>query len=247
MPRALIVSIHDVSPRTMEPTQALLDSMAQAGVTRTSLLVVPDHHRRGHFLEHPAFCAWLSDLASAGHELVVHGYYHQRERRPAESLRDRIVTRFYTADEGEFFDLPEEEALFLMNRAKEEFAQMGWRPAGFIAPAWLLGAGAERAARAAGFKYTTRLGGVSRLDRAETWPSQSLVWSVRSRWRRVMSLAWNASLFDRLRENPLLRLGLHPPDLQYPGILQQIRKLTRRALVDREPVTYERWVEQAAR
>lgn len=245
MSRALVVSVHDVSPHTMPAVQALVASMAEVGVHRTSLLVVPDHHHRGHFLNYPVFCAWLGEKAAAGHEIVAHGYYHQRPRRAGETLRDRFTTRLYTADEGEFFDLPEAEALALLERAKEEFARAGWHPAGFIAPAWLLGAGAESAARQAGFAYTTRLGGVSRLDRVEEWASQSLVWSVRSGWRRVLSLAWNASLFRRLQDNPLLRIGIHPPDLKYAGIHEQIRTLTRRALVDREVLTYEGWLAQA--
>ncbi len=247
MTRSLVVSIHDVSPRTQEETERLLAALRGVGVERTSLLVVPDHHHRGHFLADAEFRKWLTGLAAAGHEMVAHGYFHQRERQPGETVRARLTTRFYTADEGEFFDLPEEEALARLERAKGEFAEAGWRPSGFIAPAWLLGAGSERAARAAGFIYTTRLGNVSRLDGSAVWPSQSLVWSVRSGWRRAMSLVWNGVLFHRLRRNPLLRIGIHPPDLRHPVILGQILELTRRALVDRAVATYEEWVARASR
>lgn len=245
--RSLVVSIHDVSPHTRAATTRLLSHLKSVGVDRSSLLVVPNYHHHGHFLEDGEFRKWLTALALEGHEVVAHGYFHQRERQTGESLRAKLTTRFYTKDEGEFFDLRETEALTLLWKAKSEFAEAGWRPSGFIAPAWLLGTGAERAARSAGFQYTTRLGHVSRLDGSATWPSQSLVWSVRSGWRRAMSLVWNGLLFHRLRDNPLMRIGVHPPDLTHPVILGQILELTRRGLADRRAATYEEWVARASR
>jgi len=68
--------------------------------------------------------------------------------------------------------------------------------------------------------------------------SQSLVYSPRSAWRRVVSLGWNATLFRRLAANPLLRLGVHPPDANFPSLWRQIERLTRRALKTRTPQTY---------
>jgi hypothetical protein len=55
-------------------------------------------------------------------------------------------------------------------------------------------------------------------------------------------LAWNASLFRPLRENPLLRIGNHPPDFQHAKIWRQIRACAAHALRDRTPMTYERWI-----
>jgi predicted deacetylase len=240
--RSLVVSLHDVSPVTRAPCDAILEELQRLGVSRTSLLVVPNHHRRGSMLDAPSFGKWLCTLASAGHEIVIHGYYHARERRPAESLRDRITTRFYTADEGEFYDLSREEARRLVVQAQGEFRQLGLAPEGFIAPAWLLGAEAEEALRDLSCAYTTRLGSVCDLRRGETFASQSLVWSVRSGWRRQMSLGWNALLFRRLAAHPLLRVSIHPVDLAHVTIWQQIRALLTRALADREPLTYLAWL-----
>jgi hypothetical protein len=65
---------------------------------------------------------------------------------------------------------------------------------------------------------------------------------VRSAWRRQMSLAWNAFLFQRLRTNPLMRISIHPVDLRHAKVWQQIRELITRALADREPLTYLAWL-----
>lgn len=240
--RALIVSLHDVSTVTREQCASILAELESLGIRHTSLLVIPDHHHRGHMLADATFASWLSELASAGHEVVIHGYHHRRARRDGEKLGTKLTTRFYTADEGEFYDMDGGEAAALVGKARREFQELGLAPAGFIAPAWLLGEEAERALRDLDCEYTTRLGSVLDLRDGRDYPSQSLVWSVRSAWRRQMSLAWNAFLFQRLRSNPLLRISIHPVDLQYAKVWQQIRKLITRALADREPLTYLAWL-----
>ena len=240
--RALVVSLHDVSPRTRGECAEILGELAALGVPRCSLLVIPDHHRRGHFLAAAECAAWLRAQAAAGHELVMHGYHHERVRRAGESVGAKLTTRIYTADEGEFFDLDRARAAALVEKARGEFRQLGVEPAGFIAPAWLLSAEAEVALRELGCAYTTRLGSVVDLQGGRVFKSQSLVWSVRSAWRRQMSRAWNGLLFRALAANPLLRISIHPVDLRHPQIWRQIRALVTRALADREPLTYHAWL-----
>ncbi len=238
MQRALVVSIHDVAPSTREKTERVLTHLARHRVDNTSLLVVPDYHLRGRSMEDPDFRAWLREQEARGHEIVIHGFFHQRARGAKEDARSKVVTRFYTADEGEFYDLGYEEARRLITQGREDFERHGFHPHGFIAPAWLLGAEAARAAIDAGMSYTTTLRTVRDFARDRTVFSQSLVYSVRSGWRRTMSLAWNRSLFRRLAGNPLLRLGIHPPDLEHPAIWEQITMLIDEALIDRQPMTY---------
>ncbi|HEY8902662.1 MAG TPA: polysaccharide deacetylase family protein [Chthoniobacterales bacterium] len=238
----MVVSIHDVSPRTRIATEAMLSDLSAWGVNCTSLLVIPDHHRSGHFLEDEYFCKWLANLASDGHEAVVHGYYHSREKKHGDSPWQRVVTECYTAGEGEFYDIDEANAYALVTRAREEFRSAGLEPGGFIAPAWLLSEEAESALARAGFRYTTRIGEVSDLERGVIYPSQSLVYSVRAGWRRAMSLAWNSLLLRMLGERSLVRVGLHPPDWKYPAIREHARKCIVRALAGREAMTYDDWL-----
>jgi predicted deacetylase len=236
--RALVVSIHDVAPSTRVKVEKILASLASGGVHTCSLLVVPDYHRLGRSLADRRFCSWLHALAANEHEIVIHGFFHQRARRRDENTRAKIVTRIYTADEGEFFDLGYGEALHLIRTAQEDFKAHGFHPTGFIAPAWLLGAEAERALIDAGMSYTTTLRTVRDFDRGRTISSQSLVYSVRSGVRRISSLAWNRSLFRRLTSNPLLRLGIHPPDIDRAAIWKQIGEIVSEALLDRRAMTY---------
>ena len=240
--RALVLSVHDVSPRTHAACERILTEVAGLGVKSTSLLAIPDHHHGGHFLADGAFCEWLSARERAGHEVVTHGYFHQRARRADESAAAKWTTRIYTADEGEFYDMDRATARELVAKANAELRQIGVDPHGFIAPAWLLSAEAEAALRDLKIEYTTRLGSVLDLRSGATHRSQSLVWSVRSAWRRVVSRVWNAFLFQRLATNPLMRISIHPVDIGHPAIWRQIRTLIERALADRKALTYREWV-----
>ena len=244
--RALVVSLHDVSPHTQAACGEILAALRALDVPQTSLLVIPDHHRRGPFFEDAEFCTWLTARAHEGHEIVTHGYFHQRSRRPGESVAQKLATRIYTADEGEFYDLDRATARELVARGNAELQRAGFSPHGFIAPAWLLSGEAADALRDLGVEYTTTLGAVTDLRTGQSWSSQSLVWSVRSGWRRGVSRAWNAALFRRLRRRPLLRVSIHPVDLAHPAIWNQIQALVMRARQDRQPMTYHAWIAQSS-
>jgi hypothetical protein len=236
--KSLVVSLHDVSPHTWENCRRIL-----AGIrVPVSLLVIPDHHGRGHFVKDGAFCDWLRERVAGGDEVVIHGYYHQRARREMESVRERLITQSYTAGEGEFFDISKCDALDLLGRALEEFHGAGFQPRGFIAPAWLLSDHGEDALRESGICYTTRLRTVSDLQNRREWTSQSLCWSVRAVWRRLVSLAWNASLFHRLESAGLMRIAVHPVDIAHPAIFAQIQRMLAVSAVRRKATTYEKWI-----
>ena len=238
----MVVSIHDVSPSTSARTQAILNELLSIGVKKTSLLVIPDHHRRGLISKDPAFPGWLREKCDTGHEAVVHGFTHLRESRGSDGPWKRLVTRSYTAGEGEFYDLDEATAGKLLAAGRSAFDACGVPYCGFIAPAWLLGPEAEAAVRRAGFAYTTRIATVSDFRKNQTYASRSLVWSVRAGWRRACSIVWNAALDQSSKANPLLRVGIHPPDWDHPAIRKQILQIVGKALAGREAMTYEEWV-----
>ncbi len=240
--KSLIVSIHDVAPSNRDVVEKMIDELTRGGVRVTSLLVVPDYHHGGLFTQDRQFVSWLRDLEARGHEIVIHGYFHERPARTGETLRDKFITRFYTQREGEFYDLDYEEAFRRITRARDEFRQCGLTPRGFIAPAWLLGDESERAVRDADLEYTTRLASVSDLRTARTFAARSLVYSVRNGWRRATSLAWNGVLARCMTGSSLLRVGIHPPDYLYPRIWRQINDALSMMRGERAPTTYRDWI-----
>lgn len=240
--RALVVSVHDVAPETRVVAEKIVMELSQHRVSVCSLLVVPNYHHRGSSMEDSGFVRWLKDLEAQGHEVVIHGYFHERPRRDGERVREKFLTRIYTNDEGEFYDLDYDEALRRIARARDEFAKAGLTPRGFVAPAWLLGPAAERAAAEAEMEYTTRLTAVRDLRFGDNFLARTLVYSVRNSWRRAASLAWNGALARRLAGAPLARVSIHPRDQDHPEIWQQILRLTDRLVEDRAATTYRDWI-----
>ena len=159
-----------------------------------------------------------------------------------ETMRDKFLTRFYANDEAEFYDVDYDEAFRRITTARNEFRAHGLKPRGFIAPAWLLSAEAERAARDAELEYTTRLRTVRDLRSEENFSARSIVYSVRNSWRRAVSRAWNAALFQLLKNNSLLRISIHPLDYSHPEIWRQIINMINAAGAGRVPTTYEEWI-----
>jgi predicted deacetylase len=230
--KSLIVSLHDAHPGSLAAIAEQVAFLAGYGIARSSILVVPEFHHGGVVQDSPAFCETASGWQTQGHEIVLHGYFHDRRESPPERLSTLFWTRLYTNREAEFLDLPLAAARERLERGRMLFAGLGWKPGGFVAPAWLMAEGLPNLLAEMGFAYTTRLGeiipllpGEHRLTR-----SQSLCYSTRSGWRRVASAVWNKRLFARLRETNLIRLSLHPRDLEFPLIRRQVDQILRASL-----------------
>jgi predicted deacetylase len=239
---SLVVSLHDVAPSNRETCERILSELTKVGAHVCSLLVVPDYHHQGSAMEDRPFVAWLRELEAHGHEIVIHGYFHERPRRTNETAWQRMLTRFYTNDEGEFYDLDYDEAFRRITAARDSFHDSGLTPRGFIAPAWLLSSEGERAARDAELEYCTRFRTVRDLRSGEDFPAFSLVYSVRNEWRRATSLVWNAGLYLVMRERPLVRVSIHPPDYSHGTVWRQIVDLTREMANTRTSTTYRDWI-----
>jgi uncharacterized protein len=229
MPRAQCVVLHDVAPATQTNCERLLAALADAGDFRVTLLAVPRYHGGGR---DAAFERWLQGRVAAGDEVALHGWTHRDERAPYGPI-DHIRRRWYTRSEGEFADLDADEAAARIRAGLDWLAELDIVPAGFVAPAWLMGPGAWHAVTAERFAYTCTLrhfyllGAMPAAAAAAvppppaglpTWTVQSQVFSHSKAWRRAMSLAWNRSLAWRQRDAPVVRLELHPPDVAWPAL-----------------------------
>ncbi|MCE0522244.1 MAG: polysaccharide deacetylase family protein [Methylacidiphilales bacterium] len=243
--KSLIVSLHDAHPGSRGQIADQVAFLARYGITRSSILVVPEFHHGGSVLQDRLFCDVVSGWQAGGHEIVLHGYFHDRRESPPEKLSTVFWTRFYTNREAEFLDLPEETARQRLEKGRALFKSLGWRATGFVAPAWLMAGGITNLLAEMGFAYTTRLGevipllpGLNRLK-----ASQSLCYSTRAGWRRFASALWNKYLYGRLRETDLVRLSLHPRDLEFPLMRRQIDQILRASLKRGfQPTTYGDYV-----
>lgn len=176
-------------------------------------LVVPHYHRHPN-PDQGRFYRCLEACLAAGHELCLHGYTHLDEGPPPTGVRQRFQRHIFTRSEGEFSALDVDEARRRLELGLEWFAEREWPVEGFVAPAWLLSRGTWQALAGSAFAYTTTLAQFHLLpDRQALW-SPSLVYSSRNALLRRASSEWNRALTRKLRNQPLVRLSLHPPDVQ---------------------------------
>ena len=247
---SLIVSLHDVAPHSFQRVRRQVEALAEWGITRTSLLVVPHFHGEKRLDEDPALCQWLLECQNKGHEVVLHGWAHEGSKFKVQSSKFNPWTKWffenlYTSGEAEFLTLSYEAASEHMVSGLEMLRKLGFKITGFIPPAWLMNPDVERAGRDLGLSYTNTISHLIHLPSGKHYPTRSCVWSTRAAWRRACSKTWNASLFRRLGPVDPLRISLHPSDLEYPAIWGQIKQLVGRALVTRRATTYAEWMERA--
>jgi len=244
-PKSLIVSLHDAHPGSQGQIAEQVAFLATYGITCSSILVVPEFHHGGSIAENTEFCGTISGWQAQGHELVLHGYFHDRLESPPEKLSTVFWTRLYTNREAEFLDLPPETARQRLERGRAIFESQGWCGRGFVAPAWLMASGLTNLLAEMGFAYTTRVGEIipllPGLNQLKT--SRSLCYSTRAGWRRFASGVWNKYLYGRLRDTDLIRLSLHPRDLEFPLMRRQIDQILRASLKRGfQPTTYGDYV-----
>jgi predicted deacetylase len=213
------------------------------GVHQISLLAIPNHHGRAPIRENSSFQSWLTRQVETGHEPVLHGYFHQRQKRTADSWFSKLTTEIYTAGEGEFLDLSFDSAAKLLRDGLADLAFLPRKAIGFVAPAWLLSEAAEKAVRSAGFVYTTRIGYVRVFKPLFEIKSRSLVWSTRAKWRVSASLYWNNVLAITKSSARVLRVSIHPADIEQRPVWEQIRRIIAMAVRQRECIPYERLVD----
>jgi len=247
--KSFIVSLHDAHPGSRGQIAEQVAFLAERGVMRSSILVVPEFHHGASAGGDAAFRDAVTAWQAAGHEIVLHGYFHDRKESPRETLSTVFWTRLYTNREAEFLDLPREAAQDRLARGRKLFESLGWQASGFVAPAWLMAAWVPGILAEMKFAYTTTLKEIVPLgagDRPEAVPpiaSQSLCYSARASWRRFASAVWNKQLFQQLRETNLVRLSLHPRDLEFPLLRRQIDQIVRSAVKRGfEPTTYGEYV-----
>lgn len=210
--KAVCVSIHDVAPPTWPACSALLQQIREVADIPVTLLVVPHYHRRADSSD-PHWEQALARRLHAGDELALHGWCHLDEGTEPSGVFDRLRRNTYTAREGEFASLTEEEARRRIDDGLAWFADRRLPVHGFVPPAWLLSEGSWQALHASPLTYTTTLTGFHLLQqRGKSIKSQSLVYSVRRPWARRASLIWNSVLARSLQHHRLVRLSLHPPD-----------------------------------
>lgn len=241
-PPALLVSIHDVSPLTLEPCRRALALVEACGVRRDALtlLVIPRHEDRVSIHEHGPTLDWVRGLARDGATLVTHGLTHRMAGRHLDPWGAWWAHAF-ARGQGELFRAAGSFADARLSSARELMARAGLEQAlrGFVPPAWLLSPGARAAVVRAGFAWYEELGAIFRGD-------QRLARRVVGFGSLSASEAWVTARVAALQARlpPVdTRLAIHPADLERPGFTRVVEGTLRKLLEGREARGYDRFLE----
>ncbi|WP_426168424.1 DUF2334 domain-containing protein [Sandarakinorhabdus sp. DWP1-3-1] len=235
MPRRLLASIHDVSPRFEREVDVLAERLdRRLEAARFAMLVVPDHWDQAPLAADKAFQARLRGWADAGVEMFLHGWRHR------DDAPKGFRAQHMTAGEGEFSALDHEEATARLRRGRAVVEDAIGRPvAGFIAPAWLYSADALAAVRDEGFALAEDHMKVWRpADGAVLARGPVITWASRSPARIASSLFFAGLARRGLQPLPTVRVAVHPGDTRVPALLDSLDATLARLLPGRSAARY---------
>ena len=241
-PHALLVSIHDVSPLTLEACYRAVDLAIAAGVPlpALTLLVIPCHEDSAPLDEHPGACAWLRDLDARGAHLIMHGCSHRMSGRSL-SPRGLFWAHAFARGQGEFFRSDADETRQRLERGKAILLRAGLASAttSFVPPAWLLSTEARAVVRGHGFDCYEEMGGIVTprglvARRLVGWGSLSPIEACVTRW-------WAALQMRRPYADT--RLAIHPADMTRPRTVASIRAALRALRNHSSPKSYRAFLQ----
>jgi hypothetical protein len=209
--RRFLVCIHDATPAYERETRVMIGGLAPLLGRRLSFGVVPNWHGEWPLAAHPDYCRLLMESSE---ELLLHGYFHRRQRGcgPATLL---------TGGSDEMNGLEREETRRSLERGQHVFTDVFGAPArGFVAPAWQLGHVRPAGENRLGLEHV--LGFFSLQSRTgRRVPLSTMTWDC-GRWSWLGHIGQGIGWLLR-SDHAVPALAIHPRDLErgfWPKIVQ---------------------------
>jgi hypothetical protein len=217
------VSIHDVSPAHAPEIELALERCARASV-KPALLVVPNFHHEFPLDEHPDFCARLRELQELGHEIYLHGFFHQADGRRSSGLRRFALQSLASNGEAEFGDVEAPVARKLLEEGEAMLRDAGLRIDGFVAPAWMMPRWMHDILAERGYRFTEDHLRVYDPKARRAKASVVLNYASRTPGRVASSVAY-CRIAKRARALLPARIAIHPGDMRHPILRHEVDDL----------------------
>lgn len=230
--REIAVALHGVEPATYERCALIRDWLDDHGIDRVTLLVIPASDLHPFSDRRPEMVDWLLDRVDGGDSVAQHGFQHRRPGRVARTTRHSYRVRTGGA---EFVGLDEAETKRAVDSGRRLLRLAGLQPRGFVAPAYGYTSALHRVL-ATSFEWWACSGGLSCAGGGHTVRSPALRLGTTTPLQRLASPA--AVRAGARMAGPLLRLDLHPADLDHTGHMRAVESVLRRAN-DRRARTYD--------
>jgi len=214
------VSIHDVTPAHAAEVELALERARMVGA-KPALLVVPNFHRGYPLDEHPEFCARLAALQEAGHEIYLHGYFHEAEKAEISGFRDIALQRIASQNEAEFGAIDVAEARRRLDDGEAALKRAGLRIDGFVAPAWMMPRWMHDVLAERGYRFTEDHLRVYDPKTRRARPSVVLNYASRTPARLASSVAY-CRIARRAAAVFPARIAIHPGDMRHPILRHEV-------------------------
>lgn len=231
---AIAVAIHDVEPATYERCALIRDWLDDHGIDLVTLLVIPASDLHPFHDRSPELAEWLAERVRAGDRVAQHGFQHRQVRHAASPAR-QAMARLQGGGAAEFVGLDAGETRRAVDAGRRVLHLAGIDARGFVAPAYAYTAVLQRT-------LSTSF---------DWWAGLSRLWSDhgrRSAFAPALTLGTSSAVkrltspslvrAGALLSGPVLRLDLHPADLDHPRHMGAVESVLRRA-GRRIAVTYD--------
>jgi predicted deacetylase len=217
------ISIHDVSPAWERELDVALEMCGAIGA-KPALLVVPNFHGAWPLAEHPSFCARLRALQGAGHDIYLHGFFHEAKSAAKKSLAWFWAQRIVSGGEAEFRDVTRDEAEARLIDGESALEAAGLRVDGFVAPAWAMHAWLMPILARRGYAFTEDHTHVYDPASGKKRGSVVLNFASRTPGRLFSSVAY-CRVAKHARAVVPARVAIHPADMRFQLLRSETRAL----------------------
>lgn len=235
----LLVAIHDVSPAHDQAVQRIWYHCTSLGL-QPALLVVPNWHGEWPIQDYRVFLDWLRDCQAdgSGAEIFLHGERHDEHSSAARGLGAELRAFGRTDNEAEFLTLRYDAARQRIERGLRCLHGCGLSPVGFVAPAWLAHLECNAALSDCDVAISETADAVTLHRRGTRLASPVFRWSTRAPWRASASdLVARAGTIVHAN-HWLVRIALHPGDVEHAATWNSVRSTLERWLDVRRPWRY---------
>jgi predicted deacetylase len=244
---ALLVSLHDVSPLTVDACTDAIAMLRELGVAAADLtvFVIPHHDGVTPVDAHAPTIGFLRGLADAGACLAMHGLTHRMTGRafsPAGIVRAHVFARgqgeLYNTDAADTQRRLDEGATLLRRAGLDDATRA------FVPPAWQLSRAARTVVERAGFEFYEMFGGIIPRAGAGFRARRLIGWGSLNAVEAVATAIW-ASVQSRRRPADT-RLAIHPADMRRPSQTRAIRRVLERMLPRMRTMSYRAYLQAPA-
>jgi uncharacterized protein len=233
MTRALAVAIHDVEPRSAARTQEIRTWLADRGVERVTLLVIPASELHPIGPRAPGLAAWLRERAARGDAIAQHGLAHRAAFR-APWPRS-VLAGFQGGGCAEFPGLDPESTRKRVEMGLRLLRDAELDPVGFVAPGYAYTRALRQVLAGSAYGWSADLGGVDTRASGRI-RARALCLGSSTPLKRALSptVVRAAARGDAA----LMRLDVHPADFDLPGHVATVEAVLEVA-EGRRVITYD--------